>query len=86
MGTEAYYLVDEKEAELLAVVLDAGDPHSWGPTDQILCDLIEMGLVNMDRGPAVFQAWRDAAAEEARLTKDAMIHLYLHPDDSEDES
>jgi len=53
------YWEREQEALLLALVLESGTRDDWGPTDEILCGLIEMGLVDQDKGPKVFQLWKD---------------------------
>lgn len=53
----------EQEANLIAAVLDSADRENWRPTDQILCDLIEMGAVDADKAPKVFQLWRASEGE-----------------------
>jgi hypothetical protein len=56
------YLNTTREAELLVTILMDIEPSEPSKAhglvaDRILCDLIEMGLADMDAGPAVYQAW-----------------------------
>lgn len=56
------YWEREQELALLQIILEPLDPTEDGATgiaDQIVCGLIEMGLVCMDRAPAAQQAWQD---------------------------
>lgn len=54
------YWEREQEITLLWTVLevfDSGTPDDRGAADGILCGLIDMGLVDMDHGPAAYMAW-----------------------------
>jgi hypothetical protein len=75
--SEGHYLIPEKEARLLAAVLDGldGDKHA---ADRILSDLIELGLADADIGPFVYDAWAAAvASDEDNLSQDDLVRLYL---------
>lgn len=76
------YLPTEREAELLAVILAElpGPGDASGAGDRILCELIEMGLADMDRGPVVYQHWcgldRDQFTDHDALRAD-LVAVYL---------
>lgn len=54
------YWEREQEISLLQSILAAHAPGDFAAAvDQIVGDLIEMGLVDMDRAPAAQQAWCD---------------------------
>lgn len=53
-----YHLVTKREADLLAAILSNLNPaEDAGIADAILCDLIDLGLSDAWRGPAVFKLW-----------------------------
>lgn len=55
------YWERDQEVTLLHLVLEAFDPNEIGATpDQIICGLIEMGLVDASLAPIALQAWQDA--------------------------
>ena len=65
---EAEFLTTEREADLLASVLSGLNAHNSSDknaADTILCELIERGLADADRGPAAFQAWLNTDEEIA---------------------
>ena len=72
----SHYLETEDEAVLCATILIHGDRDNWTGTDAIIGDLIEQGLVDMDRGPEAFRAWRDLPDEDQFLDEDA-VHQHL---------
>lgn len=52
------YLTTKREADLLACVLAPLDPDTESSAaDRILCDLIDTGLADADRGPAMQMWW-----------------------------
>lgn len=54
------YWERDQEITLLHLVLENLDPEDHRSTaDEIICGLIEMDLVDMDRAPAAQQAWSD---------------------------
>jgi hypothetical protein len=54
------YWERDQEITLLHLVLESLDPEEdRGSADMIISGLIEMALVDMDRAPAVQQAWND---------------------------
>jgi hypothetical protein len=74
---ETEYLPDDQEANLLAAVFVnlPDDDKGYEAGDAILCELIELGLVDADVGPAVYQHWKamgetvDVDALRAELVK-----------------
>jgi hypothetical protein len=82
------YLETEREAELLATILAGiamGGGDTTGAGDRILCDLIEMGLADQDRGPAVYQHWCSIAPDAFHDTDELRAELvatYLGTDGS----
>ena len=54
------YWEREQEIGLLTSILAAHAPvENDSAVDPIICDLIEMGLVDMDRAPRAQQVWQD---------------------------
>lgn len=81
------YWEREQEITLLHLVLEANHPDNWSSADRNLCGLIEMGLVDMDKGPAAFQAWRDQDPDVAdyEVSYEFVAKHYRDPDDFDDE-
>lgn len=76
--SQAWYLVDEKEAELLAGILCAigkCENDEWYVADRIICATIEMGLTDADAGPAVFTVWRHYTGDEDAM-HDVLVKAY----------
>lgn len=54
------YWEREQEVVLLWTVLEPLDPaEDARKADMIICGLIDLGLVDMDRAPVAQQAWQD---------------------------
>ncbi len=69
-GTD--YLTPDREAQLVAAVFvalpDTDDGISIG--DTILCELIEMGLVDVDHAPEALSLWQDFVNEQITEPQD----------------
>lgn len=82
-SNETEYLPPEREAELLAAIIVALPDNSAGyaALDQILCDLIEMGLTDADCGPEVQQHWKSLViTEDVDALRADLIKVYLGQD------
>jgi hypothetical protein len=80
---ETEYLPTDQEANLLAAVFvnlpDDQKGHDAG--DGILCDLIELGLVDADVGPVVYQHWVSLGeTEDIDVLRADLIKVYVGDD------
>lgn len=81
----SWYLIDEKEAESIAVILsNLTYPEHRGVADNIVSDLIESGLCNPEGGPRAYSAWTYLGTNEGEHRIATLKKAYLGNDDEED--
>lgn len=80
------YWERDQEITLLHLVLESLDPEEHASTaDEIVCGLIEMGLVDMDKAPMAQQAWQDEW-EGLGVSRGFIVNHYVNLPWVEDEA
>lgn len=75
------YWERDQEITLLWTVLEANHPEEDAhKVDQIVCGLIDIGIVDCDRAPWAQRAWQDKA-EGYEVSRDFVAKYYVTEDE-----
>lgn len=78
------YWHSDQEITLLHLVLEALDPEEHAATaDEIICGLIEMGLVDCDRAPQAQRSWQNEW-DGLGVSRGFIVNHYVTEEEMED--